>query len=286
MSNIAKHLSEAAAALKSASVAEPRRESNSLLAFALRRDKTFLVAHPEYELTEEEQKRFGQFVARRGNREPFQYITGRQEFYGLEFFVTPDVLIPRPETEIIVEKGVEYLKGRSDASFCDVGTGSGCISVALLNNLPCAYGTALDISAAALEVARANAEANTVSDRLILRLSDVFSNQQNEQFDLVVSNPPYIPRNEMASLQTEVRKFEPPAALTDGADGLSIVGKIINESPRFLRPGGLLLIEIGIKQDEYVIPMFSPDIWETPAMIPDLQSIPRVVRAQLHIRHV
>jgi release factor glutamine methyltransferase len=278
---IAENLQKAAAILAASGIAEPRREAGSLLAFALGKDRTFLITRAGDELSAAEETRFHALLERRAGREPFQYIAGRQEFYGLEFLVTPDVLIPRPETEMIVENAIEVLHALEKARFCEVGVGSGCISVAVLVNVPRASASGLDISEKALEIALTNAERHRVSQRLELKKSDVFSALNEEKFDLVVSNPPYIPRADIARLQAEVRDFEPLTALTDGADGLSIIETIVRGAPRFLKRGGSLLMEIGHTQSEAVENMFDGRVWRRAEILPDLQGIPRTVSAQV-----
>jgi len=277
--NISEKLREAADILQISGISEPRREAASLIAFALQKDKTFLIAHPEYKLSAEEETRFREFLQRRANREPFQYITGRQEFYGLDFAVTPDVLIPRPETELIVENAIELLSDKS--RFCEVGIGSGCISVAILHKVKTASAIGLDISPNALQIAEKNAKLHQVADRLQLKISDVFEVLKDEKFDLIVSNPPYIPRRDFEMLQAEVRDFEPTIALTDGKNGLSIVEKIINDTRQFLNPHCFLLMEIGFEQATEVRKMFSSKIWKSVEILPDLQNIPRMVMAQI-----
>ena len=281
MPSIAEALQYAHDVLADNGVAEPRRESVSLLARALEKDKTFLYAHPEYALANEEKEVFDSYLRRRASREPYQYITGVQEFYGLEFEVTPDVLIPRPETEMVVEQAVKILRKIADPSFCEIGIGSGCITLSILNELPSARAVAGDVSPAALAVTQRNAKRLGVSDRLTLIESDVFDGLTNETFDAVVSNPPYVPALDFAGLQAEVRDFEPQLALTDGGDGLSIIRRIVSESPRFLRPGGYLLMEIGYDQSEKVAAMFDRDVWKTPDLLPDLQGIPRLVSTRM-----
>lgn len=281
MTNIAETLRKATEILQKSGIAEPRREANSLLAFALQKDKTFLIAHPEYQLTADEQTNFQSSLHRRANREPFQYITGKQEFYGLDFIVSPDVLIPRPETEMIVENALEiFKKTRKNSRFCEVGVGSGCISVAILHNVKTASAIGLDVSEKALEIAKLNAENHQVSERFDLKISDVFSVLTDETFDLIVSNPPYIPRQDIESLQAEVRDFEPLNALTDEKDGFSIIEKIIADAPNFLNPNGFLLMEIGFGQAEVVKRMFDTEIWQTVEILPDLQGIGRMVKAK------
>ncbi len=279
--NIAEKLREASETLNLSGIAEPRREAGSLLALTLEKGKTFLIAHPEYELSGEEENRFKNFLSRRASREPLQYIAGKQEFYGLDFAITRDVLIPRPETESIVESAIEILRGKVDSRFCEVGIGSGCIAVSILHRIKTARAVGLDISPEALEIAERNAQTHDVLNRLELKISDVFEILQNEKFDLIASNPPYIPNKEIEGLQAEVRGFEPLAALTDGADGLSIIRKIIVESPQFLNETGFLLMEIGFGQADKVREMFAPEIWRLVDILPDLQGIPRTVKARL-----
>ena len=279
MSNIAAKLREASEILKSSGIGEPRREANSLLALALKQNKTFLIAHPEYELSNNEEERFQDFLSRRASREPFQYIAGKQEFYGLDFQVNRNVLIPRPETELIVESSIEILQAKNNSMFCEVGIGSGCITVSILHEVETARAIGLDVSPEALKITARNAAAHKVLDRLTLKISDVFKVLKEEKFDLIVSNPPYIPSEEIENLQPEVRDFEPIVALTDGRKGLSIIEKIIFESPKFLNQEGFLLLEIGFGQAVFVREMFAPEIWGNVDILPDLQGIPRMVKA-------
>ncbi len=278
MPNISETLKDAAEILRRNDIAESRREAGSLLAFALGKDKIFLIAHSEYELSAAENERFRAFLQRRTAREPFQYITGKQEFYGLDFAVTRDVLIPRPETEMIVENALRLLP--ENGRFEEIGIGSGCISISILHTVKTASAIGADISEAALKIAKINAETHRVADRLNLKISDVFGNVTGEIFDLIVSNPPYIPGAEIENLQAEVRDFEPVTALTDGKNGLSIIEKIINNAPDHLKPNGFLLMEIGINQAHEAARMFSADIWGEVEVLPDLQSIPRMVKAR------
>ncbi len=281
MKNIGEFLQAATKILQQSGIAEPRREAHSLLAFSLKKEKTFLIAHPEYKLTEIEEKFSHKNLSRRANREPFQHITGQQEFYRLDFEVTKDVLIPRPETEMIVENAVKILQKIENPLFCEVGTGSGCISVSILHELKKANAIGLDISAKALEITQKNAQRHQVGKRLQLRISSVFSSLNQEIFDVIVSNPPYIPITDFAHLQIEVKDFEPPSALTDGGNGLSIMAEIIAESPKFLRARGVLLMEIGFNQAAEVELMFPDEIWHRVEILPDLQKIPRMIKAQI-----
>jgi release factor glutamine methyltransferase len=276
VTNIKAKIIEATQILETAGIAEPRREAKSLLAFAIKKDQTFLLAHDDYILTINEQSFFANLLKRRSQREPFQHITENQEFYGLDFFVSKDVLIPRPETEIIVEKSLELLSENS--TFCEVGIGSGCISISILHNLLSANAIGLDISENALKIAEINAKTHNVSNRLTLKTSDIFSSLTIEKFDAIVSNPPYIASETILTLQPEVQHFEPLNALTDGGNGLSIIETLIIESPKYLKPRGFLLIEIGFDQAE-IVRSFAEDskLWSQIEFLPDLQGHLRVV---------
>lgn len=280
MSNIAEQLKSATETLTAAGVADARREATSLLVLALEKDKTFLIAHSDYELSMAEEIRFREFVERRARREPFQYIAGRQEFYKLDFAVTNDVLIPRPETERLVEAAIEILRRRSAPRFCEIGVGSGCISVSILHSLKEARAVGADISERALRVAAKNAERHGVAGRLELKISDVFDRLANEKFDLIAANPPYISIEDFRDLQPEVRDFEPRFALTDGENGLTIIEKIVKDAPDFLKPDSFLLVEIGFGQADEARALFEPRLWQTIEILPDLQGIPRTIRAR------
>ena len=279
--NIAECLKDAAGELREAGIAQPEREAASLLMFALKRDRTFLISHNEFELTTGETEAFRNYVARRSVREPFQHIVGKQEFYGLDFEVSPAVLIPRPETELVVETAIDILKEIKNAHFCEIGIGSGCIAVSVLSALRNARAIAIDISADAIEVARRNARSNGVAERIEFTISDVFSTLNDQKFDAILSNPPYIPAADIATLQAEVRDFDPLIALTDGGDGLSIIKRIVIDSPKFLVPSGSLLLEIGFGQAEKVAAMFDKNTWNEVKFLTDLQGIERVVKARI-----
>lgn len=266
--------------LAKAGISEARRDASTIVGLAIGRDRSFIYSHREYEPTPEETARIEQFLQRRAKREPLQYIRGTQEFYGLEFEVTPDVLIPRPETEMIVERAIEILKGTNDPRFLDLGTGSGCIPISILEGVPDASGVAVDISPEALAVAARNAERNGVSGRVELIESDLFENVPRRKFDLIVSNPPYVPGKDLAHLQPEVRDHEPHVALTDGRDGVSIIERIINDSGHFLIPGGVLMIEMGFGQSEKVLEFASGGEWRSVKVEADLQGIPRLLVAK------
>ncbi len=281
MPSISELLRSAEQILAAAGIAEPRREAVTLLAIAANKDKTFLYAHPEQVLTQPETFAFESFVRRRATREPIQYISGVQEFYGLEFEVTPDVLIPRPETEILVERAINLIGEIENAVLCEVGIGSGCIAISLLHGATSATAIGLDVSDAALGVTHRNAERHSVANRLELRLSDVFEGLADQKFNLILSNPPYVSAMDIDGLEPEVRDFEPHLALTDGSNGLSIIRRIVNGAPGHLSPSGHLLVEIGFDQFEQVRIMFDPSLWHPPVFLPDLQGIPRVIVAKL-----
>ena len=276
-------LQESSRILAESGIDDAPRQAASLLGLALDKDRAFLIAHPEYELNGGEQIRFEEYLSRRAAREPLQYIRGTQEFYRLEFDVEPGVLIPRPETEILVENAIGLLKDEAGPWLCEVGVGTGCISISVLHEVRQAFATGLDISDTALDLTRKNALKHGVSERLKLARSDIFGALGQEKFDLIVSNPPYIPKPEYDRLQPEVRDFEPAAALTDGGTGLSIIEKIVLEAPKYLRPGGFLLMEIGFGQAEKAAQMFASAIWPGFEILPDLQSIPRIVKARVQI---
>jgi release factor glutamine methyltransferase len=279
MQKISDKLKLSSQILQSAGIAEARREARLLLAFALGKNQTFLIANDDYVLSETEATRFDNFIGRRVKREPLQHITNNQEFYGLDFYVDKNALIPRPETEMIVENALEVLS--ENANFCEVGVGSGCISVSILHNLKTVSAIGLDISENALKIAKRNAETHKVSDRFTLKKSDVFSSLSIEKFDLICSNPPYISVDEIPNLQAEVQHFEPLNALTDGKNGFTIIKKIIKNSPQFLKPNGFLLIEIGFGQAEKINEFVSSEIWQSFEILPDLQGILRMIRLQL-----
>ena len=266
--------------LNEAGIPDARRDASTLIGLAIARDRAFIYSYPEYEPTAEETVRIEEYLRRRADREPLQYIRGTQEFYGFDFEVTPDVLIPRPETEMLVERALEVLKEVKEPQILDLGTGTGCIPISILRCIPNATGVAVDISPAALAVAARNAERNGVTGRLKLIRSDLFESLPAGEFDLIVSNPPYVPERDVAHLQPEVRDHEPHVALTDGSDGVSIIGRIISDSRHFLAPGGVLLVEMGFGQSERVLELAAVGGWVSATVEPDLQGIPRMLVAK------
>lgn len=278
--NIAAALTRSTEKLQAAGIAEPRREAASLLEFVLQQNSAYLIAHSDDQLAANQKMIFDACVRRRAEREPLQYITGRTEFWRLEFEVTPDVLIPRPETEILVEAAIQFLRSSNKRRFCEIGVGSGCIAVSILYSIGDATAVASDVSAAGLRIAARNAIKHGVGERLDLRVADLFEGVSTD-FDLIVTNPPYIPNTELDDLQPEVRDFEPREALAGGDDGLDIIKKIVADSRQFLRRSGGLLIEIGYDQAGRVLELFDRDVWQNVEFLRDLQNIDRVVSAQL-----
>jgi release factor glutamine methyltransferase len=275
--NITKALEFGTTQLRNADIPEPEREASSLLRLVIKRDRTFLISQPDYRLDAVESIFFKAVIKRRSAHEPFQYIAGKTEFYGLEFDVTPAVLIPRPETEVLVEGAIERLQRADEARFLEIGVGSGCISISVLANLESATAIGVDISEIALAVAEANAAKHKLTDRIQFIESDLFANVPADSFDAILSNPPYIPSSDIEDLQPEVRDREPRSALDGGADGLDIVRSIVGASINYLKPGAPLMIEIGFGQSEVVTSLFDASFWQEPIFLKDLQGIDRIV---------
>lgn len=269
---------------------------------ALDRDRTWLYTNPECTLDPATAEKYFALIRRRAAGEPTQYLTGKQEFWALEFEVTPAVLIPRPETEHIIEVALERLGERgikinmkTGASsptlhIADVGTGSGCIAVALARELPHAEIIATDISAPALEVARRNAARHQVSGQIKFLETDLLENVSLSPratshsplyFDLIASNPPYISRSEAESLPTEVRDHEPHSALFGGTSGVEIYARLIAQSGAMLRPGGILVLELGYDSASAVRKMLHDEHrWANISVTNDLAGIPRIIAAE------
>src|ERR1700687_3940752 len=265
-------IQEGAEKLREGAVNEARREAGSLMAHVLDRDRGFVIAHAGDSLAEGQYHDFQRLILRRTRGEPLQYIIGHWEFFKLEFEVSPDVLIPRPETELIVEVALELCRDEPAPSIGDIGTGSGCIAISVLHELREAQAVATDISAAALRVAQRNAERHGVKDRLTLIESDCFSKvDADTPFSLITSNPPYVADGELRNLPREVRDYEPQAALASGPDGLSVIRRLLREAPPFLRAGGYFVFEIGFGQSAMTDQLIDRDIRELLGMRKDLQ---------------
>ena len=262
-----------------------RQDAELLLLHTLSLPRSVLYAYPGRLLDAREQAAFATAVERRLTREPMQYITGVQEFFGLLLTVSPAVLIPRPETELLVEAALDRLpQGRLPQDrplrIADVGTGSGAIAIAMASRTPLAEVTAIDLSPAALAVARQNAETNHVSTRVHFLEGDLLEAlpQGSAPFDAILSNPPYVPEGDRSSLHPQVREFEPASALFAGVRGLSIYERLIPQARQHLHAGGLLAMELGAGQRDALAGMLR--VWRAVQFLEDLQGIPRVVLAR------
>jgi release factor glutamine methyltransferase len=327
MTDVRSTLKQGLAQLRAAQVSSFTLAAELLLLHVLGRDRTWLYAHPEEQISSTDTDRFFALIARRANGEPTQHLTGKQEFWGLEFEVTPDVLIPRPETEHLIEVALDRLALRElrasrkptltseGLQIADIGTGSGCIAIALAKELPGSTIFATDISPAALAVARRNAARHSLSDQILFLESNLFENfpnvgaryivpprsnaanpevrespvtspqsqiisHQSPLLDLIVSNPPYIGRRESATLMREVRDHEPEIALYGGEEGYELYANLITQSPAHLKPGGLLILELGHNTLPAVHPLLDAPTWTNVAVTNDLAGIPRVIAAE------
>lgn len=268
-------------------VPSPRMNAETLLWFTLGCDRAYLYAHPERNLTADETAGYAAALAERIRGVPAQYITGHQEFWGMDLIVSPAVLIPRPETEHLVETVLELANARrhsgqegssQDVRIVEVGTGSGCIALALAKELPRAEIDVTDISSAALEVARANAARHQLETRIRFREADLLVGVEDNSFDFVVSNPPYVGESEEEEVQLEVRKFEPRNAVFAGPTGVEIIARLIPQAHVVLRRGGWLLMEISGTIVDAARKLLNG--WEEIRIVNDLQGIPRVIAAR------
>ena len=314
-------LKQGLARLRAANISSHTLAAELLLLHATGRTRTSLYSHPEDQLTESESQNYLSLIERRAAGVPTQHLTGKQEFWGLEFEVTPDVLIPRPETEHVIEVALDRLALRNlrveksqimsgeGLLIADLGTGSGCIAIALAKELPEANLYALDISQAALAVAQRNAGRLGFSNRITFLESNLLENlsvtprqatestqraqksptcdpgspvtsRQSPLFDLIVSNPPYIGRREAATLAREVRDHEPAIALFGGEEGYELYADLITQSASNLKPGGILVLELGHDSRPAVEPLFDSPAWTRVGVSNDLATIPRVIAAE------
>ena len=290
-------LATALSRLTAEHVPSPRMNAELLLMFILNVDRAYLYAHPERELTTEEQSRYDEVLTQRAKGVPAQYITGHQEFWGMDFVVTPAVLIPRPETEHLIETVLKIIchpEARSDEGsavpcdrrpascdslrIIDVGTGSGCIAIVLAKELPNSEIHATDISPDALEIAEANAARHQLAARIQFHDTDLLRGIESNSFDLIVSNPPYVGNSEEDEVQLEVRKFEPRNAVFAGPTGLEVIERLVPQAQAALKPGGWLLLEISGTIVDGVRRLFQG--WHEVTITNDLQGIPRVVSAR------
>ena len=262
-----------------------RLDGELLLAHLLGTDRTRLYMNFDQPLTETELARFRELVQRRAKREPLQYITGCQEFWSMPFKVSPAVLIPRPETELLVEEGVKEVKtafpGKKPLKILDIGTGSGAVAAALAKEIEEAAVTGIDFSTEAVTIARENMKMNGLSSSVTIVEGHLFEPVENEKFHLVVSNPPYIPHDDLKTLQPEVSDFEPITALDGGEDGLDFYRKIIPEAPDYLVKGGWLIMEHGIGQSLDIIEMLNETgAFDKISSLKDYAGIDRVIKGR------
>jgi len=286
--------------LRAASVPSFTLAAELLLLHVIGQDRTWLYSHPEEILPEPTAEAYLALLASRCSGIPTQHLTGKQEFWGLEFEVTPDVLIPRPETEHLIEVALDRLAVREiragrqprlngeNVTLVDIGTGSGCIAVTLAKELSAATVYATDISKAALEIARRNATRLGVADRIQFLQSNLLEafakrqakSQESPFFDLILSNPPYVSLRDAESLPIEVREHEPHAALFGGEEGYELYGALIPQAAEHLKPGGLLVLELGFNSLPAVEPLLDRDDWVNVGVTKDLAGIPRVIAAE------
>jgi release factor glutamine methyltransferase len=285
---IAQAITEAASLLRQGGVNHERLTASLLLARLLRLDRTQIIARSGDALDEGQYQTFLTQVARRAAGEPLQYITGHQEFYGLDFLVTPDVLIPRPETEFLIEQVIQRSqtftssdRSANEMIILDIGTGSGCIAITLALHIVSANVFATDISGAALKVARENAERLGATGRIEFLEGDLLaplaSLSLEDRVDFLVSNPPYVSRQEAAALQREVMDWEPHSALFADDDGLWFYRRLLDEGQRYVKRGGFLICEIGYAQLDAITVMIDARQWQLEAVTNDLQGIPRTL---------
>lgn len=276
----------AAAQFSAAGISNARLDAEVLLAMLAQRDRAWVISHMHDALGDILRGRYETVVRRRAGREPLQYIVGNQEFYGFDFFVTPDVLIPRPETELAVELALKVLGNHSrQTTVVDLCTGSGCIAVTLARLAPTVNIVAIDKSSKALKIAERNAAQHQVADRIQLLEGDLLQPLERLDFrskvDMIVSNPPYIPSADYTTLQPEVRDFEPEMALIAGPQGTELHQRIIETAPAYLKRHGALIMEMGMGQAELLLEMIrASDAFVAPSVYKDLAGIERVLVAR------
>lgn len=258
-------------------------EAHVLLGYVLNKERIFLISHDDEPISEQAYEQFIDCLNKRISGTPLQYITGNQEFMSLNFNVNPSVLIPRPETEILVEEVWQYISnysGNEYINILDIGTGSGCISVSIAYNSDRALITAVDISKNALKTARHNAGKHGVAERIRFIESDLFTEVKKQKFDVIVSNPPYIETGIIPSLQAEVKEHEPILALDGGKDGLDCIRRIIKEAHCYLKPDGFIALEVGHEQAQKVASLIDESgKYQNIRIIKDYSGIDRVVTA-------
>ena len=287
MPTISQSIAEGAARLRASGIDHERRTAGLLLCHLLGIDRTHLLTRSDEQIDEAHYREYLLLIERRAAGEPVQYLTGHQEFYGLDFLVTPDVLIPRPETEFLIEQVIRLLRGQKQDSplIVDIGTGSGCIAVTLARELPGSRVIATDSSAAALDIARKNAARLEAINRIQFLEGDLMSPLAQGGFegavDILASNPPYVDQDGREGLQREVRDWEPHTALFGGIDGLDFYRRLLDEGTKYVKKGGYLVVEIGYGQLDPITNMTKGSRWELVEVSTDLQDIPRVLTFRL-----
>lgn len=267
-------LKNTAERLKNADIDTAKLDASLLLCNFLKKDRLYTIINAEEDV--ELNDTFESLVTRRESHEPMQYILGKAEFYGIEFKVNKNVLIPRPDTEVLVEKVIDFI-GNNQCSFVDIGTGSGCIPVSILVNCPHARGYAIDISPDAIEVAKDNAKVNSVDEKIIFINMDILESFPDIEVDCIVSNPPYIEEDVIPGLMEDVRDYEPYIALSGGKDGLVFYRRIAENAHTILKKGGLIAFEVGHNQAKAVEEVLVNNGFSQIEITKDLSGIERVV---------
>lgn len=273
-------LAKAISVLIEKKVETPAKEAGVLLAYILKKDASWLYAHPEFQLSAAEIKKYDSIVSKRSKSMPFQYIVNNQEFMSLDFYVNPYCLIPRPETEILVEAALAWINESSyeNIHVLDIGTGSGAICISIAHYAAKTIIDALDVSGQALQIAETNAKRHNVEGRIRFINADFLQWKNEEPYSVILSNPPYIPHNEISMLMPEVKDYEPLTALDGGSDGLLFYRYLASEVKRMMTPEGTIFVEVGIGQAECVVEMFTYQGLKT-SVYKDFAGIDRVVQA-------
>lgn len=267
-------------ALHIAGVDTPFLDAEVMLSQASGSSRVELIAHPDLQLPPETALKFAEWVYRRSQREPLAYIVGKQEFFGICFEVTPAVLIPRPETEILVETAIEFLKNLDKPILADIGIGSGAVAVSIAKNVENVFVYGTELSQTGLDVARRNVEHVGVQDKVQLLNGDLLEPLISKKFDLIVSNPPYIASGEIDNLQPEIAKYEPKIALDGGPDGLDYYRRLSAEAPDYLKADGILAVEVGFGQSDSVKTIFESNGFQNVRSVNDYGGIERVIAGE------
>jgi len=285
---ISEILAQAKDQLEKSGVSNSKLDSLILLTHALLVSKEHVIFNPDLELSQDQKKSFLSLVERRSAREPIAHIIGKREFYGRDFFVTKDVLDPRPDSESLIELVLKkFPKKNQKIRILEIGSGSGCLVITLLKELPIAQAIALDLSEKALKICKKNADFQEVQDRLQLIKSDVFSAlKENEKFDLIISNPPYISSTEIEELHPEVKIYEPRMALDGGFDGLDFYRQIANQSQNFLAQNAKIILEIGFGQRADVEKIFNKENYFLEEVRQDLACVERALCFQMSSKNI